>query len=162
MARVYLGLGSNINAEDNLRLGIAELRSRYSSVDLSRVYQSAALGFEGDDFLNMVVGLTTDAGLHEIHEQIEEIHALSGRQRGAARFTSRPLDIDLLMYDDIVSAEPGLRLPRQDILEHSFVLRPFAELAPDLVHPETGRSLAAHWQDFDATRHPVTPVRVIL
>ena len=84
MARVYLGLGSNINAEDNLRLGIAELRSRYSSVDLSRVYQSAALGFEGDDFLNMVVGLTTDAGLHEIHEQIEEIHALSGRQRGAA------------------------------------------------------------------------------
>lgn len=162
MARVYLGLGSNINAEKNLRLGITELRSRYGSVDLSRVYQSAALGFEGDDFLNMVAGLTTDASPLEIYEQIEEIHALSGRRRGADRLTSRPLDIDLLMYDDIISAEPGLRLPRWDVLEHSFVLRPFAELAPDLVHPETGRSLAAHWRDFDATRHPLTPVRVIL
>ncbi len=162
MARVYLGLGSNINAENNFRLGIAELRSRYGSVDLSRVYRSAALGFEGDDFLNMVTGLTTDASPLEIHEQIEEIHALSGRRRGADRLTSRPLDIDLLMYDDNISAEPGLRLPRWDVLEHSFVLRPFAELAPDLVHPETGRSLAAHWRDFDATRHPLTPVRVIL
>ena len=162
MARVYLGLGSNINAEDNLRLGIAELRSRYGSVDLSGVYQSAALGFEGNDFLNMVVGLTTDASPLEMHKQIEVIHALSGRQRGAYRLTSRPLDIDLLMYDDIVSMEPPLRLPRQDILEHGFVLRPFAELAPDTVHPQTGRSLAAHWRDFDATRHLLTPVSVIL
>ncbi len=162
MASVYLGLGSNIDAEDNLRLGINELRSRYGSVDLSGVYQSAALGFEGDDFWNMVVGLTSEQSPLDIQRQIEEIHALSGRQRGADRLTSRPLDIDLLMYGDIVSTEPPLRLPRQDILEYGFVLRPFAELAPDTVHPETGRSLAAHWQDFDAARHPLTPVRVIL
>jgi 2-amino-4-hydroxy-6-hydroxymethyldihydropteridine diphosphokinase len=162
MARVYLGLGSNIDAEDNLRLGINELRSRYGSVDLSGVYQSAALGFEGDDFWNMVVGLTSEQSPLDIQRQIEEIHALSGRRRGADRLTSRPLDIDLLMYGDIVSAEPSLRLPRPDILEYSFVLRPFAELAPDIVHPETGRSLAAHWRDFDATCHPLTPVRVIL
>ena len=162
MARVYLGLGSNINAEENLRLGINELRSRFGSVDLSGVYQSAALGFEGDDFWNMVVGLKSDESPLDIHRQIEEIHALSGRQRGADRLTSRPLDIDLLMYGDMVSTEPPLRLPRQDILEYSFVLRPFAELAPDTVHPETGRTLAAHWQDFDAAHHPLTPVRVIL
>lgn len=162
MARVYLGLGSNINAEENLRLGIAELRSRYGCVDLSAVYKSAALGFDGDDFLNMVVGLTSDESPLDMHRQIEEIHALSGRRRRADRLMSRPLDIDLLMYDDVVSAGPPLRLPRQDVLECSFVLRPFAELAPDVVHPETGRSLAAHWRDFDATRHPLVPVRVIL
>ena len=162
MARVYLGLGSNIDAEENLRLGIAELRSRYGCVDLSAVYQSAALGFDGDDFLNMVVGLTSDESPLDMHRQIEEIHALSGRRRRADRLTSRPLDIDLLMYDDVVSAGPPLRLPRQDVLECSFVLRPFAELAPDVVHPETGRSLAAHWRDFDATRHPLVPVNVVL
>ncbi len=162
MARAYLGLGSNIDAEDNLRLGIEELRSRYGSVELSAVYQSAALGFDGDDFWNMVVGLSSDESPLEMHRQIEEIHSLSGRRRGADRMTSRPLDIDLLMYGDIISAEPALRLPRQDILKYSFVLRPFAELAPDALHPETGRTLAAHWRDFDTERHPLTAVRVVL
>lgn len=162
MAKVYLGLGSNIGPEENLRRGIRELRQRFGDLELSDVYQSAAVGFEGDDFLNLVVGMETHDSPLAINEQIEEIHRIAGRRRGEKKNSSRPLDIDLLLYDDLVVDEPPLRLPRSDILEYSFVLRPFAELAPDLVHPHTGRTLAEHWHAFDEQSHPLEPVHVIL
>ncbi|MDH3338172.1 MAG: 2-amino-4-hydroxy-6-hydroxymethyldihydropteridine diphosphokinase [Gammaproteobacteria bacterium] len=162
MAKVYLGLGSNINAEENLRRGIRELRRRFGQLDVSSVYRSAAVGFEGDDFLNLVVGLDTDETPLDINGQIEAIHRIVGRQRGEERFSSRALDIDLLLYDDLILHEPPLCLPRTDVLDYSFVLRPLAELAPDLTHPETGRTLAEHWQAFDERSQPLTPVRVIL
>jgi len=162
VANVYLGLGSNIDSEEHLRLGVRELQKRFGELELSAVYQNAAVGFEGDDFLNLVVGLESNDTPLRIHEQIEAIHAMAGRRRGAAKFSSRPLDIDLLLYDDLILDQPPLRLPRADILEYSFVLRPFAELAPELVHPETGRTLAEHWQAFDKKRHLLDPVDVSL
>lgn len=161
-ARVYLGLGSNVDPEKNLRLGILELRRRFGELDLSPVYRNAAVGFNGADFLNLVVGLSCHNSPIDIHTQIEEIHDLAGRKRDSVKFSSRPLDIDLLLYDDLVIADPPLRVPRSDILEHDFVLRPLAELAPDLVHPETGRTIATHWQSFDAEPHLLTPVSDIL
>ena len=162
MARIYLGLGSNINAEDNLRMGVRELARCYGELSVSPVYRSEAVGFEGPDFLNLVVACATQTSALEVHEQIERIHRMAGRERGEAKFASRPLDIDLLLYDDLVTAEPPLRLPRSDVLEYSFVLRPLAELAPDLVHPVTGKTIAEHWAAFDADAMPLTPVSGIL
>lgn len=162
MACVFLGLGSNMNAEDNLRLAISELRSQFGELEMSPVYQSAALGFDGDDFLNMVVRLATDENPGDLLERFEIIHGLAGRTRGPQRYTSRPLDIDLLLYDDLVDSEPPLHLPRHDILEYSFVLKPLAEIAPDRLHPETGKSFSQHWAEFDATCHPLTRCDVIL
>lgn len=162
MATVYLGIGSNIDVEKNLRLGVRALQSLYGEVRLSPVYKSAPLGFDGDDFLNLVVELQTDDTPQDIHEQIENIHKLSGRVRGSDAFLSRPLDIDLLMYDDLVLQHGKIRLPRNDVLDYSFVLRPLAELAPMLRHPETGKTMQQHWQLFDASSHPLVPVDVIL
>lgn len=162
VAAVYLGLGSNIDAEHNLRVGVHELRRRFGKLELSRVYRSAAVGFEGDDFMNMVIGIQTIDSPANIHRQIEAIHNKAGRQRGTAKISSRPLDIDLLLYNDLILDEPPVRLPRSDILEYSFVLRPIAELAPKLVHPVTGQSMSQHWQAFDQESHPLTLVRVIL
>jgi len=160
MARVYLGLGSNVDPEENLRLGIAELRRRFGELEISTVYRNAAVGFEGADFLNLVVGLTCDNTPTDIHEQIEAIHKLAGRERAAVRFSSRALDIDLLLYGDLVITDQPAQVPRPDILEFAFVLRPLAELAPDLIHPETGQSLESHWQSFDSERHLLAPVCV--
>jgi 2-amino-4-hydroxy-6-hydroxymethyldihydropteridine diphosphokinase len=162
MARVYLGLGSNIDPEDNLRLGVEELRRHYGDVHISRVYRNAAVGFDGADFLNLVAGFDSEEAPAEISRRIEKIHDLAGRERGDNRFASRALDIDLLLYDDLVIDEPPLQLPRTDVLEYSFVLRPLAELAPELAHPVTGRTMAEHWQECDADRHPLTLVDVIL
>lgn len=162
MATVYLGLGSNIDPEENLRFGVGELRRHYGELRLSNVYRNAAVGFEGADFLNLVVGLVSDEPPASIHATIEAIHDGVGRQRSEGRYSSRPLDIDLLLYDDLVSEGPPVRLPRRDVLEYSFVLLPLTELAPDYVHPETGRRLAEHWQECDARRHPMTLVDVTL
>ena len=143
MATVYLGLGSNIEPEKNLGQAVRELRRRYGELDVSTVYRSKAVGFEGDDFLNLVVRLRSEESPFEICEEIERLHNLSGREREGEKWVSRPLDIDLLLYNDLVMKERPVRVPRDDVLRYSFVLRPMAELAPDLVHPETGRTMRA-------------------
>lgn len=162
MAKVYLGLGSNIDAERNLRVGVNELRRRYGDLELSRVYESKAVGFDGADFLNLVVGLETEHDPAAIEIAIENIHELAGRHRGEEKFAARALDIDLLLYGELVQEGSSPRLPRADILAYSFVLRPLAEIAPETVHPVTGKTLSRHWQEFDRASHPLTPMDVIL
>lgn len=162
MAQVFFGLGSNIEPVANLALGLAELRERFGELRLSNVYQSKTLGFEGDDFLNMVVAVQTEKSPISICEEIGKIHDKSGRERGSARFVSRPLDIDLLIYDQLVENKPPVKVPRKDVLEYSFVLVPLAEIAPEFVHPVTGRTFSEHAREFDASCHPLTLSDVIL
>ena len=162
MATVYLGLGSNIDPEANLKVAISELKGRYGELHLSPVYRSAAVGFEGPDFLNLVAGLESDDTPVDIHAEIERIHDLAGRVRGSERYSSRSLDIDLLLYDDLILEHPRFHLPRSDVLDYAFVLRPLDEIAPDVVHPRTGRTIAEHWDEFDAASQLLEPVEDIL
>jgi len=162
MATVYVGLGSNIDPEHNLHLGIRELRDRFGELQLSAVYRSVAVGFEGDDFLNLVAGFESDEPPVVICEHIELIHNLVGRDRDSGKWESRQLDIDLLLYNDLVMDEQPVRVPREDVLKYSFVLRPMAEIAPDRVHPVTGKTMLEHWQEFDAASQPLEVVGVIL
>ena len=158
MTRVYLGLGSNVDPVPNLKLGICELKRRFGDLDLSPVYQSAAVGFEGDDFLNLVAGCSTNLSVTEVVEQIEEIHVVAGRERSTEKYNSRTLDIDLLLYDDLITDGPPTRLPRRDVLDCAFVLKPMVDIEPQLRHPETGRTLAAHWSEFDQASQPLTEI----
>ncbi len=160
MATVFLGIGSNEAAEENLRLAVRELRRRYGEMSISPVYRSASYGFKGADFLNLVVRFESQHAPLEICEHIELIHNLAGRRRGSDKWESRPLDIDLLIYNDLVIDERPVRIPRDDVLKYSFVLRPIAELAPNYKHPVTGKTLLEHWQEFDATSHPLEETRV--
>ena len=161
MATVYLGLGSNESPEENLRLAISELRQRYGDLDISSVYRSTAVGFEGEDFLNLVVGLRSDDSPQTLCNEIELIHNLAGRVRGSDNWESRPLDIDLLLYNDLIEDARPVRVPRDDILQYSFVLRPISELAPNLAHPVTGKTMLEHWQEFDPTSHPLELTDVV-
>lgn len=160
MPKVFLGLGSNVLPEANLRLAKSELDRRFHLVAVSAVYRNAAVGFEGNDFLNAVACIETDASPGNVCLQLEEIHDLAGRSRGEHSFVSRSLDIDLLLYGNEIDNEH--KVPRDDILEYAFVLRPLAELAPDLAHPVTGRTMADHWQAFDHGSHHLEPVDGIL
>jgi 2-amino-4-hydroxy-6-hydroxymethyldihydropteridine diphosphokinase len=153
---VFLSLGSNLQPRKNLTLAISELHKRFGAVQLSSVYRSEPHGFSGDDFLNLVACVETRKSPSWIVGELEAIHDLAGRQRGSDRFAPRELDIDLLLYDDLVTNQAGLRIPRSDVLAYSFVLGPLAEIAGNLVHPVTGKSLREHWQEFDQKSHPLT------
>ena len=160
MAKIYLGLGSNVEPETYLKLGIRELCQRFGVLEMSNIYRSDAVGFDGADFLNLVLGFDSDLSPSEIHQAIEDIHSVAGRQRGESRYSARTLDIDLLLYGDLVLDTGPIRVPRTDILKYSFVLGPLAEIASDLRHPETGRLITDHWAEFDKKSQPLTPVSV--
>lgn len=160
MRTAYLGLGSNINAEKNLQFAVQELRRRFAVIKLSAVYRSAAVGFEGPDFLNLVAEIETALPPESVNRQISEIQALAGREQDDERYASRTLDIDLLLVDQLSSDR--LRIPRPDVLAYGFVLKPLADIAPDFVHPETGCTLGEHWRKFADGSHPLTITDVIL
>ena len=156
--QVYLGLGSNIRPQHFLPLGLDELNSRFGAMDVSCTYLSTAIGFEGPDFHNLVVGIVTTHRLNELSQILRALEYQHGRDLNCTKFSSRTLDIDLLTYDDREGQFEDIVLPRKEITENAFVLRPFAEIAPDLVLPGQTQNLAALWQKYDATNQSLTPV----
>jgi 2-amino-4-hydroxy-6-hydroxymethyldihydropteridine diphosphokinase len=160
MARIYISIGSNIEAEQHLRVAIAELRQYYGELQLSSVYESEAVGFDGDNFLNMVVGLDTGEDVHQVVQTLRQIEDRHGRVRKGPRFSARTLDLDLLLYDELVLKEDGIELPRGEITENAFVLWPLAEIAPTTMHPTNQTSMADLWDKFDKTVQALWPVEV--
>ena len=158
MARIYISLGSNINRSENTRSGVAALQQVFGRLELSSVFESEAVGFVGDAFYNMVIACDVVTGVHDTNLQLRQIEDAHGRDRSGPKFSSRSLDLDLLLYDDLVLDERGLVLPRAEILKNAFVLWPLAEIAPELKHPLTGQSYLQHWQAFDKTKEQLKPV----
>lgn len=145
MGRAFLSLGSNIDAERNLRSAFAALRERFGDVVGSTVYRFAAVGFDGPDFLNAAAVIDSDLDPFALNDWLHALEDAHGRDRSGPRFGDRPLDIDIVFYDALVLDGPGhLQLPR-DELRHAFVLKPLADIAPDFVDPRSGRTLAALW-----------------
>jgi 2-amino-4-hydroxy-6-hydroxymethyldihydropteridine diphosphokinase len=149
MPRVYVSLGSNINPEENIRSGVLALKKEYPNFTVSSVYRNKAVGFEGDDFYNLVAKFESDKSVYSIVEQLKYIESQHNRTRNRRRFSSRTLDIDLLLYGDLVISEQDLKLPRDEITRYAFVLYPLSEIAGQLRHPVTGKTYKELWQEFD-------------
>lgn len=154
MAKAYLSLGSNLEPERHLRAAIAALRRQFGEVVISPVYRTSAVGFEGNDFLNAAAIVETDLGPFALNDWLHALEDAHRRDRSGPRFGARTLDIDIVLYDDLVlqgdrhrAARPGqvLQVPR-DELRHAFVLRPLADIAPDAQVPGTGRTLRELWE----------------
>lgn len=158
MPRVYLGLGSNIDREKNLRGAVRALEEHFGDVLVSPVYESEAVGFEGDPFYNLVVAIDTDKTVGELAAELRAIEEAWGRDRLAPKFSSRTLDIDILTWGNACGEIDGVSLPRDEILKHAFVLKPLADLAGNDRHPETIRPYAEHWEAFDHSRQPLREV----
>lgn len=149
---IYLGLGSNKDPERHLKDAIGALKATFGHITLSPVYRSTAVGFEGDDFLNAVALVSTDWGVGQIKRYLTELENQHGRDRNQPKFSDRVLDIDLLLYDDWVGEFDGLGLPRDEITRYAHVLKPLADLAPDLIHPGSDQTYAILWDAFDGDR----------
>ena len=156
MARIYVSVGSNINPVDNIRSAVDALRQHFPVLDISTVYESQAVGFEGENFLNFVVGFDSEQALAELIQLLDDIEDQLQRDRSGPRFSARTIDLDLLVYDDIIA--PELNIPRDEISKNAFVLQPLAELAPGLVHPQLQISYAQLWNDFDHESQSLWPI----
>lgn len=154
---ILISVGSNIQREHYTRQAKAELEAVFNDVVCSSVYESEAVGFNGDAFYNLVVSATTDKPLGEVCRLLKQIEANNGRNHGDKKFCSRTLDLDLLTFDDLVTESP-VELPRDEILYNAFVLLPLAELVPDEQHPVVQQTYSSLWQEFDKSQQRLWPV----
>ena len=155
MARAYLSLGSNLEPLRYLRAALDELRARFGALTVSPAYRSRSVGFDGADFVNLAVGLDTDLSPDALNAWLHALEDRHGRRRDVPRYSDRTLDVDIVLYDDLVlQGEGHLELPRRE-LRHAFVLRPIADIAPQLKHPVTGETMVALWSAFPADSEPL-------
>lgn len=157
MTEVFVGIGSNVEPERRVREAVARLRRRFGALQLSPVYRNPAVGFEGDDFLNLVAAFASRENAADVHAALDEIERQCGRVRGGPRFAPRTLDLDLLLYGDLVADTP-VRLPRPEILKYAYVLKPLADVAPQQRHPLSQRSFAEHWHEFAGKDQPLAAI----
>ena len=160
MTKVFFGVGSNIKPEENIVLAVREIKDIFDDVIVSPVYKNKSVGFEGNDFLNLVISCSTKMSVYDIGDFIEQVHNLSGRKKKSNKYLSRTLDIDLLMFGDHIIQDSKIHIPRDDILKYSFVLKPLVDIAPESIHPITKSSFSEHWDEMDKTENPLIPVEI--
>lgn len=149
MPKVFLSIGSNIDRERNIRSSLDSLGRVFGAIQQSGIYESAAVGFEGNAFYNVAVSYDSDLPIREIAKILRDIEIKHGRDPSCEKFSARTLDLDLILYGDAVLTEGNITVPRTDILNYAFVLEPLAEIAPDLKHPVVNKTYAELWAKFD-------------
>jgi len=148
VVQVYVSIGSNIERKRNIEQALQALAAAYGELQQSSVYESAAVGFDSAPFYNLVVAFQTDDSPQSVQETLHRIEDSQDRLR-AGELAARTLDLDLLLYDDLVIHAGKLVLPRDDIDRYAFVLGPLAEIAGERRHPVSGMRYADMWSAFD-------------
>ncbi|HEY7884658.1 MAG TPA: 2-amino-4-hydroxy-6-hydroxymethyldihydropteridine diphosphokinase [Cellvibrionaceae bacterium] len=161
MTQVFLSLGSNIQRHRHITAALDALAAHFGALEISSVYESESVGFNGSDFFNLVVGIDTELAIAELSAELKQIEDDNGRNRSGPKFSPRTLDIDILTFGDFVGVEAGVNLPREEITENAFVLLPLAELAPDLPHPVLSQTYRELWQGYDQNRQQLWAVDFI-
>ncbi len=148
MTYILLSIGSNIDRDKNVRYAIRKIAERYGEINLSPVYETSSVGFVGQPFLNLVLGLHSGDDLLQIREYLRGIESDVGRVRGRKSFDNRLLDIDVILFGDKNLRSAGFEIPRHEIEKFAYVLKPLSDLHPKMVHPVTGKTYDRMWQDF--------------
>jgi 2-amino-4-hydroxy-6-hydroxymethyldihydropteridine diphosphokinase len=156
---VLVAGGSNVAPLENLRTALQVLQEHFAPLRVSRAYANAAVGFEGEDFVNLVVGFDTALPVDAVIERLHEAEAACGRERDAPKWAPRSMDLDILLFGSLVCDRPRLTLPRPDLLRRPYMLGPAAEIAPETVHPTARRTLAELWRDMQ--RHETHVLRPV-
>lgn len=159
--QLYIGIGSNVEREKYTLTAVRELRACFGQLKISNVYESEAVGFNGANFYNLVVGVETTMSLDAVCKTLRQIEIKHGRQPNEKKFAPRTLDLDLLLYDDVVSFET-VELPRAEIELNAFVLLPLSEVAPEMIHPTKQKPLSLLWQHYDKSKQKLWKIDINL
>ena len=122
--KYFLSIGSNIEATKNIDSAIKELDLIFSNINKSSTYQTKAVGFEGDDFLNLVVSGDSSLNFDELNLKLKKIEDMTGRNRNAPKFSARTLDIDIVLQVDV----DEIIFESDEIEKYDFVSEPLKEL----------------------------------
>ncbi len=160
MALLVLCIGSNENAAVNIRRTLTELERRYGPLRCSNAYRSAAMGFDGADFLNLAALTETDEAVPDAVSWLKQLELRLGRVPDKPSFSSRPIDIDVFVPGAADGAHGSLTISHREVLDSAFILCPLAELLPDHKLAPDGPDLVELWTRFDKSRHPLTRVEL--
>ena len=147
---LHLNIGSNQNRRINIRLALNKLESNFTDITVSSLFESPAEGFVGSNFYNVGVNAKTKNNIYEVVDILHDIENLMGRDRSLPKFSSRIIDLDLVLFNDAIDED--LKVPRRDILKYAFVLAPLAELNPEDIHPQKGISFLNLWKEFQSNK----------
>ena len=162
MTAVYVAAGSNVEPERHLARACAEIAKTWSDARFSRAYRNKAVGFDGPDFLNMVVGFHTTEPVEAGITLLWEIETLCGWPRHAPKWASRSMDLDILLFGARIEKTADYTLPRPDLLKRPYMLGPMAEIAPGVMHPTAGKTIGELWSEFDRAGHEMVPAPIML
>jgi len=152
MPEIFVSIGSNVDRDHHIPQALRDLETRFGPLNVSSIYESQAVGFEGDAFYNLVVSFDSGLPAQDIARMLSEIEALHGRTRESKKFAPRTLDLDLILYGDLILTQGKLILPREELTEYAFMLEPLAEIAPDRKHPVLGEGFGDLWAAYDKTK----------
>jgi 2-amino-4-hydroxy-6-hydroxymethyldihydropteridine diphosphokinase len=147
---LHLNIGSNQDRRKNIRSALDQLDIFFEKIKVSSLFESPSEGFEGKDFYNVGVNVETNKNASEVLDILHKIEDSLGRNRAVPKFSSRIIDLDLVIYDDMIDEK--INVPRKDILKYAFVLAPLLELNPDGIHPEKGVSYLNLWEEFETNK----------
>jgi 2-amino-4-hydroxy-6-hydroxymethyldihydropteridine diphosphokinase len=148
MAMIYISLGSNIERKKHVKDGVLALKNAFGTLTLSSLFESKSVGFSGKNFYNMVIALETSKNVEEVAKLLREIEFAHGREQDAKKFSPRSLDLDLLLYDDLIIEQPA-QLPRDEITKNAFVLWPLSQVAPNVIHPILKQNYQTLWKNYN-------------
>lgn len=147
MPEVYVAAGGNVEPLKRLRQALSLLEREFGRLAVSPAYRNAPVGFTGEDFINLVVRFETALPLAEVRSRLQAVEAACDRPRNAPKWGPRTMDLDILLYGDLVGEFDGVVLPRPDLARRAYMLKPMADLAPDLVHPTLRKTMRELWDE---------------
>ena len=156
---VFVGIGSNIDKEKNIVSAVSALQTAFGALRVSPIYQSAAVGFVGDDFYNLVVSFRSSEPPFAVADKLRSIELAHGRTVKGNHFSSRTLDLDPLLYGSLVIDEGPLQLPHSQLTSYAFILKPLADLAGAYKHPRLGQSYNSLYRRLAGALQPVHQVK---
>jgi 2-amino-4-hydroxy-6-hydroxymethyldihydropteridine diphosphokinase len=153
MAKIaFLGLGTNLgDREGNLKKAIENINTSAGDViSLSQIYETEPWGFRSEDhFFNMVIQVETRLKPVDLLKQLLKIETIMGRARGAEKYSSRIIDIDILLYENEIINKPYLKVPHPMIQRRKFVLVPLCDIAQEMIHPVLKKTFTVLLEECD-------------
>lgn len=152
MPEVFVSIGSSINRYQSVSAGLTSLAAEFDGLQVSPVFESEAVGFNGPAFLNLAVQFTSQLDVVSLINRLKAIEDRHGRNRALAKCQPQTLDLDLLTYGSVAGVLDGIVLPRAELCQHAFILWPLAELAPQHVCPGLGQTFLQLWQQWQGNQ----------